>query len=287
MGVTKELISAAGESAIEERLCYFSYISRRRDLRGIDFICQLREDSILSQKYFYVEAKAKRHFKKIWSRGIEKRTIRLWLEQRFPVFVVVYDIKDGECYWTSIEDIRGILTRKLPNDKKTISIKVDKSRILEKGEGKNQEFIKKVEEDIDRINVVRGIPQFTGKGYVHTQPIVYLSAKAIERVRGTVRLGMEHLIYNNLFRNEVRGAERQCELLANFDPTGHYEVFVLLARIKRMLGKLDEAEKNYEIAINICKDDLNWNKWKGPEHPFIEDIIVSIEKEKESLRFGQ
>ena len=58
---------------------------------------------------------------------------------------------------------------------------------------------------------------------------------------------------------------------------------LFLARICNTLGKDDEAEENYDFAIEICKRDKNWNKLKKDTDASIEEIIESIQKEKENL----
>jgi hypothetical protein len=56
-----------------------------------------------------------------------------------------------------------------------------------------------------------------------------------------------------------------------------------MARICQQLGKISEALENYDLAIEICKSDSNWNKRKTVDDPSIEDMIETLENEKSKL----
>ena len=140
-----------GEAEIKGRLSYFSVPTKFvRDV-GIDFYCELlEEDSPLMP--FYVQAKGTEHIDDNWGASVKKSTIIYWLQQPFPVFLVVYDENTENCYWMSIEDYRYSLIQKIfETTSETIYLKIDKSHILEKGKGKNDEFIKKIKDDLISI----------------------------------------------------------------------------------------------------------------------------------------
>jgi len=63
---------------------------------------------------------------------------------------------------------------------------------------------------------------------------------------------LNYLITDSIFRDNLPNAYSLGKVLADFDH-GHYDHFVLLARICRKLGKKEEAKANYETAIQICK----------------------------------
>jgi tetratricopeptide (TPR) repeat protein len=275
-------LAVISESEIKERLSYFS-IPRKLDLDiGIDFSCELLEDDSPSSKYFFVQAKGTKHFGKYWRRNIKKTTITYWLQQPSPVFLVVYEENSGNCYWLSVEDNRKSLIEKMRTDSETIQIKIDRSHILEKGKNKNGEFIRKIEEDIASVNLIRGHPQFIGEGYVKRLPIVYLSKGAVVNIKGNIRTSMLYLINHYLLNKDIENAYLLCDFLTKFDKS-HYDHFVLFGSINKFLGKREEAKKSFEEAIKICKRDKEWNMLKKPLDLSIEEIIALIEKEMESL----
>jgi tetratricopeptide (TPR) repeat protein len=285
-GITEnQRLAGIGESFIEARLKSFAQVFRPVYLfeYGIDFYCRLLQDGKPSSKYFWVEAKATSYFGDHWSESIDKPIVDFWLRQTFPVFIAVYDNHSKNCYWASIEDMRGFLTEKLSTEAKTINVSVDKTHILEIGESKNAAFIRKIQHDAILISAGHGIAQPVGDGYVINLPVLLLPEDARARIRDKIRFGFEYLINDWVLKGNWEGAYSLCKILADFD-RGHYEIFVMLARICRQLGKFDEAIDNYEIAITICKGDPNWDKRKGPDFPFIGEIIASIEKEKTLLK---
>lgn len=273
----------SGESMIEARLKSFSNVMRPQYDVGIDYVCELIENESPSKKYFCVQAKSTKRFRDYWIRGIKKETLWLWLEQRFPVFLIVYDESSGNCYWASIQDNRKFLSDKLRSDARTVGVKVDKSNLLEGKDSDNTAFIKKIKQDSVLINALHGIPEMIGGGYVGTIPVLYLSDVARETIKDRVRLGMDYLIYDCLLKDDLQHAYELSGILAEFDH-GHYDHFLILARICRRLSRFEEAEKNYNVAIDVCKKDPKWNKRKGPNDPSIEDIIKMIENEKAKFR---
>jgi hypothetical protein len=251
---------------------------------AMDFYCRLLQNGKPSNKIFGVEVKSTDIFKKHYSESIEKDMVKFWLTQPFPVYVVVYEESSDNCYWTSVEDNREEWINELLKDKKSITIRMDRAKVLEKNQ--NEAFIQKIEQDIIIVNANRGIPQFVTKGYedyaIGYIPILKLSDAARENVRGTIRYGFNYLIKDSVLRGDCQSAYTLGKLLADFDH-GHYDHFVLLARICRKLGKKEEAKKNYEIAIQICKSDPNWDKKRLPDAPYIGEIIRNIEHELRDL----
>ncbi len=251
---------------------------------AIDFYCRLLQNGKPSDKIFGVEVKSTCNFKKIYSESIEKDTIKFWLTQPFPVYVVVYEESSDNCYWTSVEDNRVEWTNKLLKDKENITITIDRTKVLKKKQ--NEAFIQKIKQDIIVVNANRGIPQFVSEGYegyaIGYVPILKLSDKARENVRGTIRFGFNYLINDSILRDDLQSAYSLAKLLADFDH-GHYDHFLLLARICRQLGKKEEAKTNYKIAIKICKSDPNWDKKRLPNAPYIGEIIRKIEHELRDL----
>lgn len=250
----------------------------------MDFYCRLLQNGKPSNKIFGVEVKSTGIFKDYYSESIQKDQIRFWLTQPFPVYVVVYEESSDNCYWTAVEDNREEWTNELRKDTKSITIRVDRAKVLEKGP--NEAFLNKIEQDIIIVNAIRGIPQFVSKGYegyaIGYIPILKLSDAARENVGGTIRCGFNYLIKDSILRGDLPSAYSLGKLLADFDH-GHYDHFVLLAKICRELGKKEEAKTNYEIAIQICKSDPNWDKKKLPSTPYIGEIIENIEHELRDL----
>lgn len=105
---------------------------------------------------------------------------------------------------------------------------------------------------------------------------------ARENIRGTMRIGFDYLVNDEVLRNQSQNACEVCKLRAEYNK-GHYDHFTLFARICRQLGKFSEAKANYEIAVGTCKEDLNWDKNKPPKIPTITEIISGIEEEKATL----
>jgi hypothetical protein len=286
-GITEgQLLGASGESYVEARLKSFAQVSRPVPLLeyAMDFYCRLLQNGKPSNKIFGVEVKSTGIFKDHYSESIQKDQIRFWLTQPFPVYVMVYEESSNNCYWTAVEDNREEWINELRKSTKSITIRMDRAKVLEKGP--NEAFLNKIEQDIIVVNAIQGIPQFVSKGYegyaIGYIPILKLSDAARENVRGTIRYGFNYLIKDSILRRDLSSAYSLGKLLAGFDH-GHYDHFVLLARICRELGKEEEAKTNCEIAIQICKSDPNWDNKKLPSAPYIGEIIGSIEQELRDL----
>jgi penicillin-binding protein-related factor A (putative recombinase) len=206
-----------------------------------------------SNKIFGIEVKSTGIFKDYYNESIEKDIVRFWLTQPFPVFVVVYEESSDNCYWISVEDHREEWTKELPNDKKSITIRINRSQALAKNQ--NSAFIKKMEQDIIIVNANRGIPQFISKGYegytIGYVPILKLSDAARENVRGTIRFGFNYLINDSALRGDLQSAYSLGKQLGEFDH-GHYDHFLLLARICRQLGK----KRGSENKLRNCTSDM-------------------------------
>ena len=277
---------ASGESYVEARLESFAQVSRSAPLLeyAIDFYCRLFQNGKPSNRMFGVQVKSTSVFKNYFSESIQKDQIQFWLTQPFPVYVVVYEESSDKCYWTSVEDNREEWIDEFRKDRESITIRVGRAKVLEKGQ--NEAFIKKIEQDIIIVNASRGIPQFVTKGYegyaIGHVPVLKLSDAARRNIMRTIRFGFNYLINDSILRGDLQSAYSLGKLLANFD-RGHYDHFVLLARICRKLGKKEEAKTNYEVAIQICKRDPNWDKKRLPNAPFIGEIIRNIEHELRDL----
>jgi hypothetical protein len=273
----------SGQTEIQSRLSSVARLMPAIPDVSFDFFCQLIENDLPSpNKFFWVQAKATKSLNDYWKEGIDKRTIETWLSQIFPVFVIVYDEASRNCYWTSVEDNRNYLTSKLGSEFETISLRIDKSHILGRGYQENTKFIRKIESDIILVSAVHGIPKMIGEGYVRVIPVLKLSGYVRSEVANNIRISLDYLIYDCILENDLQNAYRFSQILSNFDH-GHYDHFLVLARICLQLGKKQEAIDNYDAAIEICKRDKNWNMKKGVNDPSIEDIISLLENEKKDL----
>jgi tetratricopeptide (TPR) repeat protein len=294
-GITESQRTAAkGEAATVIVLEDFAQVlhSARLLEYALDFYCRLLSQNKPSNKAFWVEVKTPIHFTDKWRRPIDREIIEFWLIQTSPVFVIICDLANNSFYWISVEDNRDTWSKKLQKNVKTIFIRVDKSHVFKKGD-QNINFIKKIEEDIIRLNAQIGIPQFISKGrggpngYIHGYiPILKLSDNARKSISGRIRFGFNYLIYDSILRNNLQEAYKLCKILTSFD-TSHYDHFRLMARICRQLEKYDEARTYYDTAIKMCKEDPNWDKNRIEGIPYISEIISELEKEKASLPKNQ
>jgi len=270
-------LGTIGEKAIQSRLANFSNPTKCENDIGIDFYCELLENDSPSIP-FYVQAKSKKHFDKSLGVCIPKTTIFYWLQQPHPVFLIVYDDYTKECYWLSIEDIRYDLIRKLfKTSKDTIYIKVGKSSILKQGEDKNKPFIEKIKLSYDSIQLYRGQPQFIGDDYVKKIPSCPRSDIELHQIEGNVRASLYSLIQYYEKTNDLETAYICCEFLAKFDKS-HYNHFVWLGKIYKIIGKPGEAMQSFREALSICHSDKKLPVNRKNE------IIESIEKEMRSCQ---
>ncbi|MCJ7633653.1 DUF4365 domain-containing protein [Candidatus Bathyarchaeota archaeon] len=245
-----------GESEIEGRLDYFSNPVKYELDVGIDYYCELIEKDSPSRP-FYVQAKGTEHFDDYWGQNIKKTTIMYWLEQQHPVFLIAYDENDGLCYRMSIEDKRYELLSKMGTPSDTIYSTIDKSHILEKGRDTNYDFIKKIKEDSLSIELWKEHPQPSGESYVKTIPPRPRSQRELILAQENLRMNMYSLIQHYLAINDLQNASLCCEFLSKFDRS-HYNHFVWLARVSRLLGDEEKARTEYEEALRICERDKKW-----------------------------
>jgi hypothetical protein len=273
----------SGEHTVESYLSSFSNLMYPEYDLGIDYLCELIRNKSLSGRYFCVQVKSTKGFGSYWRGSIKKETVALWLNQRYPVFLIVYERSSRNCYWASIQDMRESLTDKLQGKSKTVCVRVDRSNVLNK-DGHNVTFVKKVISDSLLVNALHGVPEFRSEGgYVGFIPAFSLTDAMRVMITEKVRQGIDYLIYDRLLKNDVKAAYQLSTLLTQFDH-GHYDHFLIHARICGRLKKFEEAEENYDVAIKICKGDPNWNKRKGQQDPSIEDIIAMIENEKAKFK---
>jgi hypothetical protein len=271
----------SGQLEIKSLLSKFSNpMDPQYDL-GLDFQCELLENNKPSGIFFWVQAKTTEKFVDFWSEYIDKKIITLWLKQQSPVFILLLENISGNCYWLSVEEKREEWLKKLEDKNNTIEVLMERKNLIEKN-GKNLKFIMDIKRDMILTHANYGIPHMVGNGYVRSIPALRLSDTAQLNFRGNVRLGLDYLIYDLVIKEDPHQAYQLARILCEFD-RGHYDHFLILARICRILGRRGEARDNYNIAIGICKDDPNWNKWKKPEDAAIEDIIAGIQKELDGL----
>jgi len=276
------VLGEKGETAIKTRLLDFSNPMKLPVDFHIDFYCQLYSSPSLA---FYVQAKGTEHFNKKWGRSISKNTIINWVNLPHPVYLIVYDDISKTCYWTSVEEHRNNLIERMKTKSRTIYITMDRCHILE--DGRNDEFVRKVIEDsrsIDyRVSLVYGRPQPIGEGYVKKIPFVHLPDWLMMNIRGNIRMSIMYLINHYFYlAGDLEKAYPLCRFLADFDKS-HYNHFLVLGRICKLLGKKGEARRSFDEAIKICKRDTKWDRLKKPSDPSIKDIITLIEQEKKSL----
>jgi tetratricopeptide (TPR) repeat protein len=270
-------LGAMGEAQIKGKLLYFSIPQKTEIDLGIDFYCELLVNDN-PEMPFYVQAKGTEHFDKSFSVSIKKTTIRYWLSRPFPVFLIVYDGKNDECYWMAIEDYRYRLQEKLQLDNsETISFTLDRSRRLEKGKGANLEFKAKIAEGHISIQQFHGHPQFEGDGYVKKVPKPPRSEIELARTIESIRISMYSLVVHYwLQAKNLNEAYFYCNFLTELDQA-HYNHFVWFGLINKELGNRTAARDNLEKALTICRGDKNWPKES------MEQIIDYIKSEIDKL----
>ncbi len=251
-------LGKTSEHQIQSRLDYFSHTQKIENDVGIDFYCELIENTTPTYE-FYVQAKGTEHFDKQWRASIKKSTITYWLLKPNPVFLIVYDEPKGICYWMSIEDNRYKLIDKMKEtDAKTISLVLDRTHTLEQGKNKNSEFIQKIKDNRLSIALFLGQATFKGEGYVKQLPDTPRNQMELTRVRENVRANLYSLVMYHYNKSNLKTAYSYSEFLAKFDPTGHYNHFVWLGLINLEFGKKEDAKRNFEHALWICKEDKKW-----------------------------
>jgi len=270
----EQRLGRVGAKEIESRLSYFSKTTPDEVDLGIDFHCELIEDDHPSIT-FLVQAKGTEHFKNSWSKGIRKSTILYWLWQRSPVFLVVYDDKDKNCYWMSIEDQRYSLFQKLgQKSSNTISIKLDRSHVLERGKDRNYEFIEKIKDDMLSVQQFWGFPRPKGNGYVKKIPPPPRSKWEFAQTKETVRMSLYSIVQHFINERDIGNALLCCRFLAEFDRS-HYNHFLWLGHIYREIGDYRKADESFKEALKICERDSKWPR--DSMKSIIEAILKEIE----------
>jgi tetratricopeptide (TPR) repeat protein len=260
-------------------LAYFSNPTEYEEDTGLDFYCELIENDSPSVP-FYVQAKGTEHFDSKWGSGLPKSTITYWLQQQHPVFLVVYDEETATCYWMSVEDHRyDLIKRMFTTDSHTIYVKVDRANTLEQGRDKNNAFVSKVKEDSNSVQLFRGSPQFIGAEYVKRIPPRPRSNIELQQIKENVRAGLYSLVQHCFAVQNLETAQAYCEFLATFDKA-HYNHFVWLGDIYKILGRPKKAKQMFEEALRICKADKNWPRES------LEKIIEFVEAEIRSLEIS-
>ncbi len=253
----KNLLGAVGEDAVQAHLKYFSISSKYDVDAGIDFYCELIENNSPSIP-FYVQAKAVEHFDKTWGRSISKSTIKYWLNQQHPVFLIIYDDETKNCYWMSIEDRRQDFIKKINStDTDTIYISVDRTNMLEQKKDANVDFVNKIKIDSGSILLFQGRPPFLGNEYVKQVPLAPRTPAELLQIHQNVRASMYSLVRHQLEKGDLEKAYSYCRFLAEFDKN-HYTHFVWLGRTAKALNLNDVAQNGYGEAIRLLELDKNW-----------------------------
>lgn len=264
-----------GESAIRKQLSYFSTVTKTERDVGIDFLCELVVENKPWAKY-YVQAKGTEHFDAQWGSNVKKSTISYWLKQEDPVYLIVYDDKDGRSYWMSIEDHRyELFDRIMKSDTQSdsIYIRMDRSQILEDGKEKNELLRSKIISDKYSIQQFYGYPQMQGIGYIRVIPPPPRNVHELVMTKETIRKSLYSLIIHYLGKNDVETAYLCCEFLTKFDK-GHYNHFEWFGLLNIVLRKPIEAKSALEEAIHIFEGDKNWP---------LEDKMLQIKRLREEI----
>jgi len=275
-----------GESAVKLRLLYFSIPMKppRSQEVGLDFYCRLKKDGVPTSHIFLVQAKGTQHFNEVWSRNIKRDIVSSWLEQIYPVYLIVYDEIAKKCYWMSVEEKRNEIFEELKSDKATVHIDLDRSKTLE--EDNYGKFVERITQDIDsirfRLNLIQGSPQLIGRGYVKGRPILYLSKELAVRIKDRIRIGLDYLVSHYLLEGDEEKAYSYCKFLTEFD-RGHYDHFLLFGSICEALRKTEEACLSYSQAVRVCEGDKNWDRLKDPSDLSMKEIIAFIRKKMDNL----
>lgn len=269
------------EAEIKALLSDFSISAKQDPDIGIDYICELLSGDKPTGKFFGVQVKARKNIKDQQAISIKKNTVHHWVQLPFPGFLILSDKTTGECYWVSIIGNLAKLGVSMPTSSKTVSIEINKSQILNRGENRNQVFVSKVKTDMELLSLILGHPQF-GEGYVRREPVAYLSSAVRSNLESNIRNSLNCLINHWSLAGDLERAYLLCEFLTKIDK-GHYDHFYKFGKINKLKGNKAEAKTAFEEAISICRRDKNWNRLKTPSDPSIEEIIKMIEAEMEGL----
>jgi len=260
------------QSEIKKRLSYFANVNEYNVDVGLDFYCELLEND--SPKLpFYIQAKGTEHFDDNWGQSIPKSTIIYWLQQVFPVYLVVYDENDGNCYWLAIEDIRYDLLQKLskPNSN-SIYITVTKNNKLLTGKRQNESLVEKIKEDKNSIDRFLGFPPFKGEGYLKSLPEPPQSLSEYKRIKENTRANLYSMMQYHSSAGEDDEVYSYCEFLTKMDKS-HYNHFVWFGILNKKKGNSNIAKEHFKKALEICKADKIW-----PEES-MKNIIEYIKNE--------
>ena len=85
------------EAEITKGLSYFSKVTKISKDIGLDFYCELLVNDSPSLP-FHIQAKGTEHFDCNWTGYIKKSTIHYWLQQSFPVFLIVFQTLESSAY---------------------------------------------------------------------------------------------------------------------------------------------------------------------------------------------
>ncbi len=245
------------EAEIKKGLSYFSKATKIANDVGLDFYCELLVNDSPSLP-FHIQAKGTEHFDDEWTGYIKKTTIHYWLQQNFPVFLIVYDENDGKCYWMSIEENRYNLISKLYTLKsEKIPFKLDRSHVFEVGKNSNVEFIGKIKEDYYSIELFHGRPLLIGNGYVKKLPNRPRTVLELGKTKENIRISLYAIVQHYFALNLVEDALLICEFLVKFDKW-HYNHFLWLGQIYKKLGDNESALRYLKEALKICEMDKKW-----------------------------
>jgi len=268
-------LGTIGENQIKARLAYFSIPNKYETDPGIDFYCELLENDSPSLP-FYVQAKSTEHFDAHWGVSIPKPTLVYWLQQPAPVFLMVYDDVNKQCYWMPMEEIRYRLIEQIfTTDSKTVYVKMDRTHELEQDRNLNQDLVDRIKQDTTLVQLFRGQAVFRGDGYVSQLPPTPRSELELVRIKENVRAGLYSLVQHCSTSQDINAAKLYCEFLVEFD-LDHYNHFVWLGQINLAEGNHSEAGKNFRRALEICEADKIWPI--ETLQPIIDAINEQLEK---------
>ncbi len=282
---SNQRVAGVGESATEVVLKSLAQVSSpvRLSEYAIDYICRLYKENKPSNEIFLVEVKTVTRSVSKWRRKISQDTIKFWLSQSHPVYIIVYDFQNDICYWVSVENNREKWIKKLEKGFKSISIRVDGSHVLKKAPDTNDDFLKKIEEDAIRLSTFNGIPRLLylgGKGINGVFHFEYPNLGVLsDSTRRKFTNNIRHLLFllvRDGLSKDLEEAYRLSKILTEYD-TGHYENFELRADVCVKRKKWEEAREYYNKAIGCLKRDLTWDNNKPPEEKSKAELISEIE----------
>lgn len=246
-----------GETEVKARLLRFATATKiERDV-GIDYVCELLKDGTPDLP-FSVQAKGTGHFDEHWKATIKKSTVVYWLTQFSPVFIIVYDEENGECFWVSVEELRYKLIEKMAANPQaeTISFTMPKDNCLSKT-SKPEALISAVLRGHESIQLARGYPHGKGQEYVQGLPDPPRTSLETRRIRYVIRNGMYAIIQYYLKLDDLTRARNTAEACTIFDDT-HFTQFILLAEVEERSGRFEAAINSYRRADEILVRDPEW-----------------------------